>query len=153
MKLMDGERMVIGQETSDGLVVTSHRVRYTSQIWGSSSIQSIFLEDLSFVGIELVSYPVLLLIGGFALLAAVLAGMTDQPLPVTAFGLVVGGVLIASYFATRRQVLSFVSSGGRIELRMASLTWDSANLFIEMTEMAKNERAMSLSRATRLAAA
>lgn len=134
MNLLLGERVIVGSDKG-GLMLTTHRVRYTATERGNSESTAIFLEDVVYMGIRLKRYRWMIPVGVVAALAG-LAGVE--------YGggllLVLGLGLIIAYFVTRSQDLIFASAADRIAVRYSKMTPETATFLLDSAETAKNDR-------------
>lgn len=135
MNLMNGERKLL--ESGNGeLTLTTHKVRFDTKQWGVDHVTSIMLEELVSCQIRYASNPTLLIVAGFAVLAAIIADALA--------GVVVALILVAIYFFARTQVISLESASATINLKLSGMTIDKAKEFIDQVEAAKNERYLLL---------
>jgi len=137
MQLLPNEQILLGNDSTP-LCLTTLRVRSNGRDWGKASIQQIFLEDVCFVGMTMVSTPLLLI-------AAVLSGVTGIIYLANqnnggSIGLFAGIVLLLAYFGSRRQVLTFASAGGRISLQASKMKYEHIVLCLDTVSARKNDR-------------
>ena len=132
LQLLPDERVVM---TSDGdiLTLTNRRVRYDSVVFGNSSIISITLDSIASCGLVTRAYPILLLLAGIALIAALsMGGGTRSAL------LILAAVFAAGYFSNRRSVISIASKGGHaITVPTRGMSRQSAVEFLDAVEREK----------------
>ena len=149
MQLLPGEQILIGNDNAP-LCLTTLRVRSSGRDWGKANIQQIFLEDICFVGMTMLSTPLLLV----AAVAASVAGfvyLANQNIG-GAVGLFSGLILLLAYFVSRRQVLTFASAGGRICVRANKMKYEHIVLCLDTVSLRKNDRYLRQHQTTMLAA-
>lgn len=105
-RLLDGEKVLVASD--DGiLVLTNARVRFDERGVGSARYVSIMHPSISSCGLVTKSNPVLLTLGG----AAILFGLVMEE-DVRVFSWLTAVVLTVAYFWTRKSVLKISSNGG-----------------------------------------
>jgi hypothetical protein len=149
MYLMSGESILHESQFEAGsLILTTHRVRYQTESFGYSQIQSIMLEELSYCALISTSSPGLLVLAVICTLVGFLAGFaaivnTNEPAHLVlgiAGGIMFGGLFALLYFASRRRILYLASAGGRIDVPTKSIKAENLRGFIDAAEAAKNAR-------------
>lgn len=138
MQLLPNEQLLLGNDSSP-LCLTTLRVRSSGRDWGKVAIQQIFLEDISFVGMTMVSTPLLLLAAAFACGIGIIY-LINQNSEAGVAGLILAAVLLLAYFASRRQVLTFASAGGRISLQANKMKYEDIVLCLDAVSARKNDR-------------
>lgn len=102
-----------------GLILTTHRIRYQSEVWGSSQIKSIMLEELASCVVTRSSNPVLLVSAALCFLVGIINATHNRDAAPPLIGaLVLASVLVRIYFATRQQILLLESGGTTITARV-----------------------------------
>ncbi len=139
ISLLPGERVVMSSN-KDILTVTTKRVRYNSTAFGSSSLISITLDSIASCGLVTKSFPILLLLGAAAFVAAFTQRDSARQIL-----FVVAVVLAVIYFVTRRAVISIASNGG--ETIIVPATGMSRDSLIEFVEAVEREKLLSKERA------
>ena len=149
MQLLPNEQVLLGSEDAP-LCLTTLRVRSSGRDWGRANIQQIFLEDVCFVGMTMVSSPVLLVASALACAGGLffIANQGNEG----GVGLFIGVALLLAYFASRRQVLTFASAGGRISVQTSKMKYADIVLCLDTVSATKNHRYLSQSRLPALAA-
>lgn len=138
MKMLPSEQILIGGEDSV-LCLTTHRIRSTGRSWGRATIQQIFLEDVCFAGMQMVSIP-LLVVGALAVALFALYSMANENFIGGAGGMIVTFILLLAYYASRRQVLTFSSASGRISVQTSAMKLEQIVLCLDTVSMRKNDR-------------
>ncbi|MFO0618920.1 MAG: hypothetical protein U0414_40400 [Polyangiaceae bacterium] len=146
---LEGERLYSGRPGA-GIVVTSRRVIFEEGALGRWERREIFLEHVSYVGVEAVSQPLLLALGLFALLAA----LFEQALGRDALadkillwgGASIGAFFILAYGLSRAQKIVIASSGGRIHVTSRGLPPATIVYLLGRLAAAKSARERSSSR-------
>lgn len=111
MKLLPNEEKLI---TSNGekVILTNHRIQMDDSSWGKSFTISIFLEDISSIEIKYKSNLIFIILGvPFILAGVVLSKIAGE---MFGLGLVIGLILIALWFFSRKHVISISSNGGSV---------------------------------------
>jgi hypothetical protein len=134
--LLEGER-VIDQLGSCGLVLTTHRIREGTE----RDFTSIMLEQICSVAIGRVGNTWLLVIGVAVIVAATVTGEYQKIdfNSAVALGLL-GLVIIAAYFVTRRSVIQIASARASIFVRVPRRKPASGLRLVDAIEFAKSER-------------
>jgi hypothetical protein len=140
MILMPNESVLLETEQKI-LILTTHRIRYQSEAFGSAEIRSIMLDELASCVMVQTSHIILLILAGICLLGGIVV-TTSGPRNEGALmiGVLLAVVLVIAYFASRRQILMLASSGTTITVNTQGMKLDWAKQFIEQTEAAKNAR-------------
>ena len=130
--LLPGEQVVMSSDKNI-LTLTTKRVRYDSELLGSSSFVSITLDSVASCGVVTRSYPILLVLAALTVVAAFMQG-GDSPMML--FG--AAAILVVIYFATRRAIISIASNGGdAIEAPTKGMKRSSIIEFLEAVEREK----------------
>jgi hypothetical protein len=124
-----------------GLTLTTHRIRYQSEVWGSSQIKSIMLEELASCVVTRSSNPVLLVLAALCFLVGIIIATNNRDAAPPLIGaLVLASVLVGIYFATRQQILLLESGGTTITATVEVANMIELRGLIDEIEAAKNER-------------
>jgi hypothetical protein len=140
MNLMPNESVLLETERKT-LILTTHRIRYQSEAFGSAEIRSIMLDELASCVMVQTSNIILLILAGVCLLGGILvtaSGPRNEG--ALMIGVLLAVVLVIAYFASRRQVLALASAGTTITVNTQGMNLDRVKQFIEQTEAAKNLR-------------
>ncbi|PYP83332.1 MAG: hypothetical protein DMG65_24625 [Candidatus Angelobacter sp. Gp1-AA117] len=141
MDTLPGEKLLL--ESDNGkLLLTTHRVRFAAVTWGNSRFTSIMLEEVSSCEITLLSHPRLLALALLFFIVMVYArsAFYVQRFSIGVEDLILPGILVALYLATRRRVISLRSAGVAIHVPITRMSAGTAMEFIGAVEGAKNER-------------
>jgi hypothetical protein len=138
MAPLDGEQMLL-EANNKTLTVTTHRVRFADNRGGSARIASIMLDAVSSCEITHSSNRALLLLAVVALLGGFALNSPRDSTPV-AIGAVVAVILVAAYFATRKQVLRVASPSSNIDVLLVGMSIEKATEIVDTIEWAKNGR-------------
>jgi len=122
---------------SGGLTLTTHRVRFEAERGGKMQITSIMLEELCSCETRFTSRPFLLILAGLLAVVGLLSSKDSSGLIAA---LIFAGVLLAIYFATRKEVISLASAAARINLQRRQSDQQEAKQLIDQIEAAKNQR-------------
>lgn len=114
MTLMTDEKILLESEPK-GITLTTHRIRSEDEHAGTTTIKSIMLEELASCAVVQSNNPILLVIAAICAIIGLVATMNSRG-DATPFviGLVIGGIFVVAYFASRQQVLALASSGTTI---------------------------------------
>jgi hypothetical protein len=141
MKLLPPDEKTLFESPGDGLVLTTHRVRYEVRAGGSSTLISIMLDEVASCGVARVQQIVLLAIAAISLIGGVLVSMTSNGAGVPfVVGLVIALVLVGVFFGSREQVLVIASAGATIRANVIDMDPDIVSDFVDQLEFAKNAR-------------
>jgi uncharacterized membrane protein len=131
------------------LTVTTHRVRETLKGRGVGQVTSIMLDEVTGCEVAHLSRPTLLYVAALSVVAGVAGWMMQSDSsgqdrnnggPALLFlGIVVAVVLVAAYFATRKNVVRVSSASTKIEVPLTGVGFDKAVEVIDVVESAKNE--------------
>lgn len=138
---------------SGGLTLTTHRVRSEAERGGKMQITSIMLEELCSCEIRFTSNSLLLKLGGLLAALGIVIGIMSSDAFQHIFDLyddayvswsqailLLGVILVAIYFATRKEVISLASAAARINLQRRQSGQQEAKQLIDQIEAAKNQR-------------
>lgn len=125
---------------SGGLTLTTHRVRSEAERGGKMQITSIMLEELCSCETRFTSHPFLLILAGLLAVAGLLSSNLTRDGSVSLTALILAGILVAIYFATRKEVISLASAAARINLQRRQSGQQEAKQLIDQIEAAKNQR-------------
>lgn len=138
MKLLQNEDKLISSN-ADKIVLTNQRIMMKDEIWGKSFKISIFLEDISSIETHYKSYMLFLIIG-IILVFAGLAMFKSGGLMAVG-GLIVGGILIALWWFTRKHLVTISSNGGsHINFVVEQMSDDKIEDFVTDVQEAKLKR-------------
>jgi hypothetical protein len=138
-QLLSDENLITESDNKE-ILLTSHRIRYFSKSWGKTKVISMMLENISSIEVHYSSNIIILAAGCIFILAGLIAGGNDQGDPMI-LGLIVGSLLILSYFITRKHVVTISSDGGtQINLVTGGMKSEVIIGFIDKIEKAKSER-------------
>lgn len=135
---------IVWKSASGALTLTSHRVRYQTGTGSNMMLISIMLEELASVGLIRSSNIALLVLGAVAAVLGLVVGAAQSSGAAMVIGLVVGGILIALYFATRQTLLAFGSAGSSIRTLVTGMKLPEILQLVEATDAAKNQRSLLL---------
>jgi len=139
MKLLQNEEGLIASNAGK-INLTTHRIFMKDEIWGNSYSISIFLEDISSVEIKFKSNPIIMILGVLACLAGFFAGKQA-----IIGGIVVGCILIAIWWFTRKHVIIVSSNGGsNLSFIVEGMSEDKINDFTDSIQEAKLKRVNQL---------
>jgi hypothetical protein len=110
IELLPSEKVVMTSD-NETLTLTNFRVRYNAQEFGSSSLVSMTLGAVASCGLITKSFPILLILAGFTLLAGFVIDDGNKEKLYIAIGVALALTFI--YFITRRAVISITSSGSQ----------------------------------------
>ena len=143
MNLMTGEK-ILWESKSKNLVLTTHRVRSQSESAGQSQIKSIMLEELASCSMTQASNPGLLVLAALCFVFSLLGAATTKEPAFLILGIVVGGIFVFAFLASRHQHLSFASAGATIRVNTQGMKVENMKQIIDTAEAAKNERYLLL---------
>jgi len=129
MKLLKNEE-ILSSTNADNVILTNYRVYQSAKEWGKSFRLSIFLEDISSIETRYHSDIYLIIIGaiiallGFTQYGNDHGGVNLIPL----IGLVIGGIFLAIWWASRKNIIKISSNGG------SSLSFQVENMSDEAIE-------------------
>jgi hypothetical protein len=138
MNLMPNEN-VLFESPGKTLFLTTHRVRYQAEGFGGGEIRSIMLEELASCAMVRTSNPILLVLAGVCFLIGLVIAANREPASLIG-GIILAGILVAIWAATRQQVLALASAGTTIRVSTMGMKAEVVKQFIEQTEAAKNAR-------------
>lgn len=150
MTMMPDEKVLL---QSGGLTLTTHRVRSEAERGGKMQITSIMLEELCSCEIRFTSNSLLLKLGGLLAALGIVIGIMSSDAFQHIFDLyddayvswsqailLLGVILVAIYFATRKEVISLASAAARINLQRRQSGQQEAKQLIDQIEATKNQR-------------
>lgn len=135
------DEIEISNAYGGNLVLTSHRVRLDIKNAGESQVQSILLDQVASCGLMTKSNLTLLVLAAAVFVLAVLAKQITT-------AVILGGLLAALYWFTRKESLSIASAGGAIEIATSGLDRKVLLEFIDAVEAAKHTYTMKSSLGT-----
>jgi hypothetical protein len=134
MKLMNEERIVSESDNKE-VILTTHRVRHTTNKTGKAQVTSIMLDELDSCEIRSISSPFFLVVAALVFLGGLFIG--DDAI---AYGFVIGLIFVGVYYFTRTQVISLRSSSSVIDFKTAVMNLETAESFIDTVESSKHNR-------------
>jgi hypothetical protein len=130
---------IISQSKDFSVTLTNYRIRHEYGAYSNTYVISIFLEKISSIEIRYKSSPLLLVIGVFFSLASVYI-MRDSSSQLPLIGFVISGLLILTFFLSRRHTITIASDGGtKINFNTKGMHRDAILHFINKIESAKND--------------
>jgi hypothetical protein len=139
MKLLQNEEGLISSNAGK-INLTTHRIFMKDEIWGNSYSISIFLEDISSVEIKFKSNPLFVILGALVILVGLLTGKQFL-----IGGIVVGCILIAIWWFTRKHVIIVSSNGGsQLSFIVEGMSEEKINDFTDSIQEAKLKRVNQL---------
>jgi len=147
MNLLPNET-ILRESSGKSLALTTHRIRFQTETFGSAQVQSIMLEELASCALVKTSQPLLLVLAGLCFLVGlVFAGSAGRDSGgVLIISLIIAGVFVLAYFASQQQVIAFASAGTTIRVNTKGMKLEIAKDFIDTAEQAKNARYLLLAR-------
>jgi hypothetical protein len=145
MNLMTDEKVLMNGDYKQ-VNLTTHRIRQEIKSWGQVGLTSIMLEEVTSCEFSKKSRPLFLIIGlllvGITLYSGSPVGGDVQS--IQSVFLLVGIILIVSYFSTIKRGLFISSPTAKIIINTDGMKYENVKLFIEKLEEAKNERFLLL---------
>ena len=140
--LANEEKILISDENK--IILTTHRIQQTAKEWGSYYSISFFLEDISSVEMRAQNIPVLLIIGGIAIIAglymALQAGSRVNSQDAFIF-IVIGLALLGAWLLTKQRQIKITANSGRsMGIDARRLTQQKSEEFIDKLQQAKSKR-------------
>ena len=146
MNLLPNET-ILRESSGKTFVITTHRVRHSTQATGSASVRSIMLEELASCSLIKTSQPLLLILAAIVgLIGLLTAGSSRDGAGILILCLVIAGVLVLAYFLSQQLVVAFASAGATIRINAGRMKLEDAKDFIDTAEQAKNTRYLLLAR-------
>lgn len=144
MSLFQDERIITSSK-NDTLILTNKRIRKQENRGSSKYLGSIHLEKISSIEMAFTAYWLILVAGiisfliGAAQLFVDFGGSYNSP-EMMLSALVIGGILLALYFGTRKHVITISSDGGaKIVVETKGMKSEDVLDFIHKIEWAKHE--------------
>jgi hypothetical protein len=132
IEMLQNEQVVLSSE-NDALVLTTKRVRYKSEVWGSTELVSMTLNSVASCVYKTKSYPIILILAAIVFAFAFVG--PSRSAPIIIFFVV---ILVVAYFLTRQAVLSISSNGGEsIVAPVKGMGQDKITKFIDAVENQK----------------
>ena len=132
IEMLKDEQVVLSSE-NDALILTTERVRYKSEVWGSSELVSMTLNSVASCVYKTKSYPIILILAAIVIVVA-FAERGD----ITAYLVILSVILVVAYFLTRQAVLSISSNGGEaIVAPVKGMSQERITKFIDALENEK----------------
>ena len=120
------------------VTLTTHRIRYNAKTADRHDVIGIMLNEVSSCAMMHTSNPLLLVLAVILFIGGIIASMYSDLSGPWIFGVVLAGVFIFAYFASRRQLLSVASAGASIRVAIAGNNVAATIKFIDTIEEAKN---------------
>jgi len=140
MKLLPNEEQLFISKNKK-MILTNHRVQLVEREWGQSSSITIFLEDISSIetkfksDIWLLILAPLLVLGGFYV-----GGFVVDDIATVAGG-ILGLLSIATWWSTRKRLISISSDGGaQLNFAPHGMDTDKINELVQAVLIAKKAR-------------
>jgi hypothetical protein len=136
--LLNGEQ-IITQSDENTITLTNLRIRYLDKQFGKAHIISIMLQKISSIEVRYRSNILLLILAVIGFITA-LFGLANNKSELVFIGLIAGGILVASYFGTRKYALSVTSDGStKIQFHTKGMKQESVLKFMNQVEQAISE--------------
>lgn len=138
--LANEEQILMSDENK--VVLTTHRIQQTTKEWGSFYSLAFFLEDISSVELRAQNVPVLLILGGLAVIAGFYVGFQTGSRNQDAFiFIVIGLALFGAWLLTKQRQIKITSSSGKsMGIDARRLTQQKSEEFIDKLQHAKSKR-------------
>ena len=118
MNLLPNET-ILRESSGKTLVLTTHRIRHTTQATGSASVRSIMLEELASCSLFKTSQPIFLILAAIcAIIGLLTTGAARSPAPLIG-GLVLGGIFVLIYFLVNSRLSPLLRLERRFGLTLA----------------------------------
>lgn len=137
IRLLPGES-ALASMGGDGMVLTTHRLRYRREEFGRTALVSLMLDELASFALTSLTKPILLVIG--LVIGVVSLLLMSISFKGGGYGCVITACFVFAYLLTQRRVLAFGSAGAAIEYVVADMSEDECRDFLERVEHAKNNR-------------
>jgi hypothetical protein len=132
IEMLKDEQVVLSSE-NDALILTTKRVRYKSEVWGSTDLVSMTLNSVASCVYKTKSYPIILILAAIAFILAI-AEHRDMAIYLVFLSV----ILIVAYFMTRQAVLLISSNGGEaIVAPVKGMSQERITKFIDALENEK----------------
>jgi hypothetical protein len=139
-QLIRGES-ILSMSENNLIVLTTHRIRYSYSEWGEANTISIMLEKISSIQARYISYPLLLLVGGLAILVAFIMNSNHSDEREAIIPGVIGIGCIIWYFMSRKHFCIITSDGGaKIAFSTNGVKREVVISMIDKIEAAKSKR-------------
>jgi hypothetical protein len=140
MKLLPGEEMLVASNENK-IVLTSHRIQMTESVWGQSYTVSMFLEDISSMEVKYKSYVFFLFIGALSIVAGLYLATQGGESNAMLGGLVIGVIMFALWWFSRRHMVSISSNGGAtLDFMVQGMSDEKIEKFLYDVNLAKHQR-------------
>jgi uncharacterized membrane protein (UPF0136 family) len=139
MKLMHGEK-VLREAGSNGLIVTTHRIRLEKSSTGFRQIKSIMLEEIASCEVKRTSDTSLIVLAVLFVAGGLLGTMITQQQVFIIIGGLLGIIGLCWYFVSRKQSLIIKSAGESIQAGTQGIGVGGLRDIIDTVEAAKNTR-------------
>ncbi|MBS1638168.1 MAG: hypothetical protein JST26_19805 [Bacteroidetes bacterium] len=137
--LFDNEDLLV-QSDDKTITLTTHRIRYSEAKGGIENLISIHLEKISSIEMKYTSKPFLIYFGILALVIGTLLGKASNQVDVIIISLIIGSILIISYFLSRKHTVVISSDGGsKIIFETKGMKSEAHIDFINKIEKAKHK--------------
>lgn len=141
--LLEGEE-IITQSDNNIVTLTNWRIRYTDSEYTRAHIVSILLEKISSIEIHYSSQILYLIVGVLAAGFGVVILLSESS-ELGIFIAIVGLILIALYFSSKRYLITISSDGGaKINFQAKGMNKDSILDFVNKVEKATDKRRREL---------
>ncbi|AFZ61237.1 hypothetical protein H6G54_02995 [Anabaena cylindrica FACHB-243] len=140
MKLIHDEEVIV-EICSNQLVLTTHRIRYQTEIYGNVELTSIMLEEIASCSLVRKNHASLLVMALLLTFIGIgpLVTMTEGIL-IMYLIIMIDVILVVIYLVIRHPVILITSAGESIKLRITTMKLDAVLNFINTVEIMKNER-------------
>jgi len=144
MKLLTNEKILVSSN-ADKIVLTDHRIQMTDKSLGQAFTISIFLENISSIEIKYKSNIALLILAGLAIIGGGILAQQQGPNNLFISGAIVGIVLIALWWFTRKHIISITPNGGSsLDFIVQGMREEQINEFVHNVSQAKLNRMNAL---------
>ena len=144
MKLLTNEKTLVSSN-GNKIILTDHRIQMTDKALGQAFTISIFLENISSIEIKYKSNIMLLILGGLAIIGGGILGLQPRPNNLFMSGVIVGIILIAIWWFTRKHIISITPNGGAsLDFMVQGMKEEQINDFVHNVSQAKLTRMNAL---------
>jgi hypothetical protein len=139
-ELFEGEE-ILTQSDGNIITLTNLRIRYNDTEYSRAHIISIFLDKISSVEIHYSSQYYFLVFGVLIAIGGLVFGLDGNPMEYSGIAILVGLILIALYFSSRKYYFTIYSDGeGKINFHAKGMDRDTIINFSKKLEKAINTR-------------
>ena len=140
MRLIDDEK-VIAEICFEQLILTTHRIRYQTTIYGTVELTSIMLEEIASCSVVRKNQPILLMMALIVTFIGIMASINnDEAIILMLVIAMCDVVLTARYLIIRQPIILIASAGKSIKVKITDMELDAVLSFIDSVEIMKNER-------------